>query len=134
MPIRQHGGGRQRSFNAWRQQIPEWVDFLADYHITYDSLYAYKDRAIEWEQLQKLQSQGRLARICSTWVAYGYVRPARDLDLLRDSLVARGVAHPFGAGWDATTRLSASEVEAAATRVRAIMGRFDRSPEGAREQ
>jgi hypothetical protein len=83
---------------------------------------------------RRIREQGWLERLCSRWIARGYVRPSRDLDLLRDSLVERGIAHPFGAGWDATTRLPTSEVDAAAAKVRDIMGVFDRDPEAEHEQ
>ncbi len=46
--------------NAWRAHKAEWVDFLADYYITYDSLYAYAGWAPDFEQLMRLKQQGRL--------------------------------------------------------------------------
>jgi len=44
--------------NAWRARRLEWADFLADYRITYDSLY--HQAAPDFEVLQRLKGQGRL--------------------------------------------------------------------------
>jgi hypothetical protein len=49
--------------NAWKRHRLEWGDFLADYYITYDSLYNYgpETRTIpDFEVLQRLHEQGRL--------------------------------------------------------------------------
>jgi hypothetical protein len=51
--------------HAWKRHRLEWGDFLADYYITYDSLYNYgpDNRAIpDFEVLQRLHGQGRLGR------------------------------------------------------------------------
>jgi hypothetical protein len=56
--------------NAWKRHRLEWGDFLADYYITYDSLYAYgpQQRTIpDFEVLQRLHDQGRLG-----WFNLGY--------------------------------------------------------------
>jgi hypothetical protein len=44
--------------NAWRKHKTEWVDFLADYYISYDSLY-HRDQP-DFEMLSRLHEQGRL--------------------------------------------------------------------------
>ena len=50
--------------NIWRKRKTEWVDFLADYLITYDFLYrvsrAKRDPVPDWEALMRLKEQGRL--------------------------------------------------------------------------
>jgi len=49
--------------NAWKRHRLAWGDFLADYYITYDSLYNYGPgtRTIpDFEVLQRLHDQGRL--------------------------------------------------------------------------
>ena len=48
--------------NAWRQHVAEWTDFLADYYITYDSLYGYKNWEPDFAQLQRLHARGQLGR------------------------------------------------------------------------
>jgi hypothetical protein len=46
--------------NAWRKHKLRWADFLADYYITYDSLY---HRGIpDFEVLMRLRGQGRLGK------------------------------------------------------------------------
>lgn len=46
--------------NAWRQQRRQWGDFLADYYITYDSLYSYAGWAPDFEILKRLDDRGQL--------------------------------------------------------------------------
>ena len=46
--------------NAWKRHKSEWADFLADYYITIDSLYAYGDWEPAFEDLKRLHDQGRL--------------------------------------------------------------------------
>ncbi len=46
--------------NAWRRHRLEWGDFLADYYITYDSLYHHAQP--DFEILSRLKQQGRLGR------------------------------------------------------------------------
>ena len=47
---------------SWMQHKREWGDFLADYYLTYDSLYAFAHWAPDFEVLQRLHKQGRLGR------------------------------------------------------------------------
>ncbi|MBR4259467.1 MAG: DUF4091 domain-containing protein [Kiritimatiellae bacterium] len=44
--------------NVWKNRRMEWIDFLADYYITMDSLYG-RGR-IQWDALLRLREQGRL--------------------------------------------------------------------------
>ena len=50
--------------NIWKTRKMEWVDFLADYFITYDFLYRLsrspRDPVPDWEVLMHLKEQGRL--------------------------------------------------------------------------
>jgi hypothetical protein len=46
--------------NAWRQQRLAWGDFLADYYLTYDSLYGQEGWAPDFEILQRLHERGQL--------------------------------------------------------------------------
>ena len=50
--------------NIWKKRKMEWVDFLADYLITYDFLYRVgrspRDPVPDWEALMHLKEQGRL--------------------------------------------------------------------------
>ncbi len=44
--------------NAWKKHTTEWVDFLADYYISYDSLYHRAQP--DFTMLSRLHDQGRL--------------------------------------------------------------------------
>jgi hypothetical protein len=50
--------------NIWKKRHMQWVDFLADYLITYDSLYRLSRSELDpepnWEALMHLNKQGRL--------------------------------------------------------------------------
>ncbi len=48
--------------NAWTKHRSQWADFLANYYITIDSLYGYKDWEPAFDDLQRLHDQGRLGR------------------------------------------------------------------------
>jgi hypothetical protein len=54
------GGWREGAYQppSWQQHKLEWGDFLADYYITYDSLYHHGE--VSWEVVQRLHQQGRL--------------------------------------------------------------------------
>ena len=78
--------------NAWKNNKAAWVDFLADYYITMDSLYG-RSRT-QWDALLRLKRQGRLGRFnlgywsCPEWSdgdeAAGQARWRRgNIDLLR---------------------------------------------------
>lgn len=44
--------------NAWKKHRLQWADFLADYYLTYDSLYT--NAGPDFEAIQRLHRQGRL--------------------------------------------------------------------------
>jgi hypothetical protein len=44
--------------NAWKKHKLRWADFLADYYLTYDSLYTREGP--DFEAIQRLHEQGRL--------------------------------------------------------------------------
>jgi len=44
--------------NAWKKHKLRWADFLADYYLTYDSLYTREGP--DFEAIQRLHQQGRL--------------------------------------------------------------------------
>ena len=48
--------------NAWRAHVSEWVDLLADYYITCDSLYEYSGWQPKFDQLKRLHARGQLGR------------------------------------------------------------------------
>ncbi|MFC1805963.1 glycoside hydrolase domain-containing protein, partial [Planctomycetota bacterium] len=48
--------------NAWRAHAAEWADLLADYYITYDSLYGYQNWEPDFTLLQRLHARGQLGR------------------------------------------------------------------------
>ncbi|MBI5835473.1 MAG: DUF4091 domain-containing protein [Armatimonadetes bacterium] len=58
------GGWREGLYRdtAWESRKADWADFLADYGITYDSLYSYGGWKPEFDQLRRLHDQGRLGR------------------------------------------------------------------------
>lgn len=45
---------------AWRKHKSEWADFLAEYYITMDSLYAYADWEPQFDELKRLKDAGKL--------------------------------------------------------------------------
>ena len=65
------GKGTNDFRNAWRNQgLKEaYCDFLADYFITWDSLYVNPGREPQWDMLLRLKRQGRLGlfNLCYYW-------------------------------------------------------------------
>jgi Glycoside hydrolase 123, catalytic domain/Glycoside hydrolase 123 N-terminal domain len=59
--------------NIWKKQKVQWVNFLADYYITYDSLYDHKTWNPDFKMLQMLKQEGKLNRF-----NLGYFRPATN--------------------------------------------------------
>jgi len=59
--------------HAWKKHKLRWADFLADYYITYDSLYGRNAPFPDFEVVQYLQHQGRLDRF-----NLGYYGPCGD--------------------------------------------------------
>jgi hypothetical protein len=45
---------------SWQKHRLQWADFLADYYITYDSLYSFKGWSPDFEVLDHLHREGRL--------------------------------------------------------------------------
>jgi len=45
---------------SWRKHKLQWGEFLADYYLTYDSLYPYSGWAPDFAVLERLHRQGRL--------------------------------------------------------------------------
>ncbi len=62
--------------HAWRARKTDWADFLADYLITYDSLYHHG--VPDFEILQRLHAQGRLGRFNLGYWYYFDDRPADE--------------------------------------------------------
>jgi hypothetical protein len=48
--------------NAWKKHRQKWADFLADYYLTYDSLYSYPGWTPDFDMIQHLHEAGRLGR------------------------------------------------------------------------
>lgn len=57
--------------NAWKKHKLRWADFLADYYLTYDSLYTHEGP--DFEAIQRLHQQGRLGSF-----NLGYYGPCGD--------------------------------------------------------
>jgi hypothetical protein len=58
---------------SWQRHRLEWADFLADYYLTYDCLYDYRNWSPDFEVLTRLHRQGRLG-----WFNLGYFGPIRE--------------------------------------------------------
>lgn len=58
------GGWREGEYQdlSWKSHKFEWADFLADYYLSYDSLYVYAHWTPDFEVLERLHRQGRLGR------------------------------------------------------------------------
>ncbi|HOX38166.1 MAG TPA: DUF6067 family protein [Candidatus Brocadiia bacterium] len=58
------GGYREGEFRdeTWKTHKMEWAEFLADYYLSYDSLYSFKSWAPDFEILERLHKEGRLGR------------------------------------------------------------------------
>jgi len=55
-------GSKDYPINAWKKHKQTWADFLADYYLTYDSLYGYKGWTPDFEIIKRLHAAGRLGR------------------------------------------------------------------------
>jgi mitochondrial fission protein ELM1 len=83
--------------------------------------------------------QRGVARWCGRLIERGWVRPARDLDLLHAELARRGLALPFGAATAAGSGRPLADANEVVRRVRALLGIAtqvgeSRGPAGARER
>ena len=65
--------------NVWKRHRLEWGSFLADYYITFTSLYNGNFSAVQWDILQKLKEEGRLGLF-----NIGYWHPVYDKWLAGD--------------------------------------------------
>ena len=64
-----------------------------------------------------------IGRACSWLQEQGYVRPARDLALMHEDLVARGMARHFGAPFEVDRAMeSVDDVAKVVRRVHELMG------------
>ncbi len=81
--------------------------------------------------------QRGLERWCGRLIERGWVRPARDLDLLHADLARRGLALPFGQEAPQSRLEPLHDVDEVARRVRALLGLPDATecgrPEGMAE-
>ncbi len=48
--------------NIWKRHKQQWAEFLAEYYITFDSLYEYSGWSPDFNILSRLKKQGRLGR------------------------------------------------------------------------
>lgn len=113
---------------AWQKHKLRWVDFLADYYLTYDSLYTREGP--DFEALERLRQQGRLG--CFN---LGYFDPCgaspvelerwkqRNLDRLRrqyEQAKSRGLLeHAYIYGCDENPRETFPDVQRAAALLKA---------------
>ena len=66
--------------------------------------------------------QRGLERLCGRLIEHGFVRPSRDLELLHQDLIRRGVALRFGAAGVVPSGPPLRELDDVADRVRSMMG------------
>ncbi len=112
---------------AWKRHTAAWADFLADYYITYDSLY---HRGMpDFEILKRLKSQGRLGQFNLGYWGYFEDTPAsrtdwqsKTLDRLRaayDQAKSHGLLeHAYIYGCDEVATNYFARVEEAAALIR----------------
>jgi hypothetical protein len=114
--------------NAWKKRASRWADFLADYYITYDSLYHHD--VPDFEILQRLKQQGRLGFFnLGYWYYFDDTQASRakwqtnTLDRLRlayDKAKALGLLdHAYIYGCDEVPSNHFARVEIAAALIRA---------------
>jgi mitochondrial fission protein ELM1 len=71
--------------------------------------------------------------LCARLIQRGLIRPPRDVSALHGALIHRGWARPFGAPLETGRRVSGSEVDDVAARVRALFGYAGASPAATEE-
>ncbi len=114
--------------NAWKKHRLRWADFLADYYLTYDSLYTHAGP--DFEVVGRLHEQGRLGCFnlgyygpCGDSPAERDAWQAKTLDRLRpqfDRARALGVLdHAYIYGCDESPRDEFPGVQRAAERLKA---------------
>jgi hypothetical protein len=72
-----------------------------------------------------VRPQQGVERFCARLIQAGLVQPRRDLSLLHDSLINKGIARPFGEPIENGTRPQLRETERVAKKVKDILGIFD---------
>ncbi|TFG59089.1 MAG: hypothetical protein E4H32_10655 [Nitrospirales bacterium] len=72
-----------------------------------------------------VRPQQGVERFCARLIQSGLVQPRRDLSLLHDSLINKGIARPFGEPIENGTRPQLRETERVAKKVKDILGIFD---------
>ncbi len=98
-----------------------------DWRVSFRALRFFRDLVVRGSGMLDTRCPGRtrprwLSHFCSGLLARGVVRPTRDLDLMHESLIERGVARKFGAPLEANTQTALFELDDVAERVRRLMG------------
>ncbi len=90
------GGWREGPYRdaSWRKHKLEWADFLADYYITYDSLYSTNGWVPDFDVIQHLHKQGRLGMFNLGYYFMMGDKPAEQAEWKTD--VARRIGEPYG--------------------------------------
>jgi len=90
-----------------------------------------KETIIQRAQSRPLNRRGTvrpqqgLERLCARLIGSGLVQPRRDLSLLHDLLIRKGIARPFGEPIENGTRPQLRETETVAKRIKEVLGIFD---------
>jgi mitochondrial fission protein ELM1 len=93
----------------------KWLRFNREWIVTLGSSYRSGDRS-------RIPGMNAIGRACSWLQEQGYVRPARDLALMHEDLVARGMARHFGAPFEVGRAMeSVDDVAKVVRRVRELM-------------
>jgi mitochondrial fission protein ELM1 len=72
-----------------------------------------------------VRPQQGVERLCARLIQSGLVQPRRDLSLLHDSLINKGIARAFGEPIENGTRAQLRETERVAKKVKDVLGIFD---------
>jgi mitochondrial fission protein ELM1 len=90
------------------------------------------DWVVQHAQVRRLNKRGTvrpqqgLERLCARLMRGGFVQPRRDLTILHESLIQRGIARRFGEPFQNGHRPQLSETEFIAGQVKEKLGIFDR--------
>jgi hypothetical protein len=89
------------------------------------------DRAYSRPRKSKgtVRPQQGLEYVCARLIQRGFIRPRRDLNLLHDLMIERGVAHRWGTPLTMQRHVPLHEVEEIAQRVRELLGYASSAPE-----
>jgi mitochondrial fission protein ELM1 len=107
---------------------PIWI-YPLPVRTTFRSLGAMRERVVRRAQAQPPGPRGTgrpqrgLELFCARLLERGFVRPARDLALLHEFLIRRGIAQHFGACEPPRGGAPLREAEVMARRVRTLLGR-----------